>query len=87
MTKLFTSVAALTVIVGLAAPAFAKDPLPQKYVTGLRNNCMGDYMSNCMGINPNGPGAFQCLRKKISSLSSGCQGAVRAVLSDPNYEE
>ena len=87
MTKLFTSAATLAVIVGLAGPAFAKDPLPQKYITGLRSNCTMDYMSNCMGINPNGPGAFQCLRQKISSLSSGCQGAVRAVMSDPNYQE
>jgi hypothetical protein len=87
MTKHFTSFAALAVIVGLAGPAFAKEPLPQKYVTGLRNNCTADYMSNCMGISLNGPAAFQCLRKKLSSLSSGCQGAVRAVLSDPNYEE
>jgi hypothetical protein len=87
MTKLFTSAATLVVIAGIAGPAFAKDPIPQKYITGLRNNCMSDYMSNCMGISPSGPGAFQCLRKKLSSLSAGCQGAVKAVLNDPRYEE
>jgi hypothetical protein len=87
MTKLFTSFAVLAVIMGFAGPAFAKERLPEKYVTGLRNNCVGDYMTKCMGISLSGPGAFQCLRKKVSSLSPGCQGAVRAVLSDPNYEE
>jgi hypothetical protein len=87
MTKRFTSLAALAVIVGLAAPAFAKDPLPQKYITGLRNNCTADYLSKCMGISPSGPGAFQCLRSKLSSLSAGCRGAMRAVMNDPNYEE
>jgi len=79
MTKLITSVAALAVIAGLAGPASAMEQMPQKYITALRNNCTMDYMSHCMGVNPNGGAAFQCLRKNVSSLSSGCQDAVRAV--------
>ena len=79
MTKLITSVAALAVIAGLAGPASAMEQMPQKYITALRNNCVMDYMSNCMGVNPNGGAAFQCLRKNVSSLSSACQEAVRAV--------
>lgn len=82
MTKLITSVAALAVIAGIAgfaAPASAMEQMPQKYITALRNNCVGDYMSKCMSVNPNSPAAFQCLRKNVSSLSSGCQDAVKAV--------
>lgn len=79
MTKFITSVAALAVIAGLAGPASALEQMPQKHITALRNNCVGDYMSRCMGVNPNGGAAFQCLRKNVSSLSPGCQEAVRAV--------
>jgi len=79
MTKLLTSVAVITVIAVLAGPASALEQMPQKYITALRNNCVGDYMSHCMGVNPNGGEAFQCLRKNVSTLSSGCQQAVRAV--------
>ena len=79
MTKFITSVAALAVIAGLAGPASALEQMPQKYITALRSNCVGDYMSKCMHINPNGGAAFQCLRKNVSSLSPGCQDAVRAV--------
>jgi len=77
MTKFITSVAALALIAGFAVPASALEPMPQKYITALRANCSSDYMSHCMGSN--GPAAFQCLRKNVSSLSSGCQEAVRAV--------
>lgn len=79
MTKLITSVAALAVIAGLAGPAFAMEQMPQKNIAALRANCVGDYMSRCMTVNPNSPAAFQCLRKNVNSLSSGCAEAVRAV--------
>jgi hypothetical protein len=81
MTKFITAVAALVIIAGLAGPAAAQEQMPnaQKHIAALRANCVGDYMSRCMGVNPNGPAAFQCLRKNVNSLSSGCQQAVRAV--------
>ena len=82
MTKFKSSIAALVLIAGFATsttPASALEQMPQKYITALRANCVGDYMSHCMGINPNGGAAFQCLRKNVNSLSSGCQQAVRAV--------
>jgi hypothetical protein len=82
MTKFKASVAALALIASFAtftAPASALEQMPQKYITALRNNCVADYMSHCMGINPNGGAAFQCLRKNVNTLSSGCQEAVRAV--------
>jgi hypothetical protein len=82
MTKFKSSIAALALIAGFAAfasPASALEQMPQKYMTALRNNCVGDYMSHCMGISPSGGEAFQCLRRNVSSLSSGCQQAVRAV--------
>lgn len=81
MTKLFISVAALAVIAGLAGPASAQELMPdaQKHIAALRSNCVSDYMSHCMGVNPNGGAAFQCLRRNVNSLSSGCQQAVKAV--------
>jgi hypothetical protein len=81
MTKLITSVAALVVIAGLAGPASALEQMPnaQKHIAALRSNCVGDYMSHCLGVNPNSGAAFQCLRRNVSSLSTGCQDAVRAV--------
>ena len=81
MTKLITSVATLIVIAGLVCPASAVEMMPnaEKHIAALRNNCVGDYMSHCLGVNPSSGAAFQCLRKNVNSLSSGCQQAVRAV--------
>jgi hypothetical protein len=81
MTKFITSIAALAVIAGLAGPASAMEQMPnaQKHIAALRSNCVADYMSRCMGVNPNTGAAFQCLQKNVSTLSPGCQGAVRAV--------
>ena len=81
MTKLIILVATLAVITGFAGSASARELMPnaQKHISALRSNCVGDYMSHCMGVNPNSGAAFQCLRKNVSSLSSGCQQAVRAV--------
>ena len=79
MTKFITSVAAFALIAGLAGSASALEQMPQKHITALRANCVGDYMSKCMSVSPSSPAAFQCLRKNVSTLSSGCQQAVRAV--------
>jgi hypothetical protein len=79
MTKLITCLALIAAITAFAEPASALEQMPQKYMTALRNNCVGDYMSHCMGVNPNGGEAFQCLRRNVATLSSGCQQAVRAV--------
>jgi hypothetical protein len=79
MTKFITFVAALVVIAGFAVPAGALEQMDQKHISALRANCVGDYMSRCMSVSPSSPAAFQCLRKNVNSLSSGCQTAVRAV--------
>jgi uncharacterized protein (DUF2147 family) len=36
-------------------------------------------MAHCASVPPGGEASLQCLQKNMSSLSSGCQGAVRAV--------
>jgi hypothetical protein len=36
-------------------------------------------MTHCSSVPPGGEASLQCLQKNMSSLSSGCQGAVRAV--------
>jgi len=81
MTKFITSVAALVVIAGLAGPVSAQERMPnaEKHIAALRSNCVSDYMSHCLGVNPTSGAAFQCLRRNVSTLSSGCQGAVKAV--------
>lgn len=73
------SVAALAIIAGFSLPATALEQMPEKYVTALRSNCTSDYISHCLGINPNSAEAFQCLRRNIATLSPACQQAVRAV--------
>lgn len=69
----------LAVMVGLSGSASALEQMPERYLTPLRNNCTGDYITHCLGVNPNSADAFQCLRRNIATLSPACQQAVRAV--------
>ena len=41
--------------------------------------CRSDYEAHCASIPPGGKASLQCLQQNMSSLSSGCQAAVRAV--------
>ncbi|MDI1267231.1 MAG: hypothetical protein PS018_28620 [bacterium] len=45
----------------------------------IKSQCRSDYMAHCSSVPPGGEASLQCLQKNMSSLSSGCQGAVRAV--------
>jgi hypothetical protein len=45
----------------------------------IKSECRSDYMAHCSSVPPGGEASLQCLQKNMSSLSSGCQGAVRAV--------
>src|SRR5207244_7394320 len=41
--------------------------------------CRSDFMAHCSSVQPGGEAALQCLAKNMSSLSSGCQSAVKAI--------
>ena len=76
-TKLapWLSVAAM---LATAASAFAQAP-SQAQSDAIKSQCRSDYMAHCSSVPPGGEASLQCLQKNMSSLSSSCQSAVRAV--------
>src|SRR6202795_3100569 len=67
-----------TVIFASLAPAFSQAPTDAQRST-IRSECRSDYQAHCASVPPGGAASLQCLQKNMSSLSSGCQTAVRAV--------
>jgi hypothetical protein len=61
-----------------AAPAFAQMPTDAQK-SAIRSSCRSDYEAHCASVPPGGEASLQCLQKNMSSLSSACQSAVRAV--------
>src|SRR5882757_2436222 len=61
-----------------ATSAFAQAPT-EAQKSAIRSACRSDFMAHCSSVTPGGVEAYQCLQKNMSSLSSGCQTAVRAV--------
>src|SRR5260370_28719277 len=66
------------VIISVAMPAFSQVPTDAQR-SAIRSECRSDYEAHCASIPPGGAASLQCLQKNMSSLSSGCQTAVRAV--------
>jgi hypothetical protein len=69
---------AVAALFAIAAPALAQAP-SQAQRDAIKSQCRSDYMAHCSSVPPGGEAALQCLQKNMSSLSSGCQSAVRAV--------
>jgi hypothetical protein len=67
-----------TAIFALATPAFSQAPTDAQR-SAIRSECRSDYEAHCAAIPPGGEASLQCLQKNMSSLSSSCQTAVRAV--------
>lgn len=61
-----------------ATGAFAQAPTDAQK-SAMRSACRSDFMAHCASVTPGGVEAYQCLAKNMSSLSPGCQTAVRAV--------
>ena len=61
----------------VTAPSFAQPTEAQK--EAVRSACRSDFIAHCSGVTPGGEAALQCLAKNMSSLSSGCQGAVKSI--------
>jgi hypothetical protein len=68
----------VTAIFMVATPAFSQAPTDAQR-NAIRSECRSDYEAHCASIPPGGEASLQCLQKNMSSLSSGCQTAVRAV--------
>lgn len=68
----------VTVGIAIATPAYSQAPTDAQR-SAIRAECRSDYQANCASVPPGGMASLQCLQKNMSSLSSGCQSAVRAV--------
>jgi len=68
----------VTAIFMVVTPAFSQGPTDAQR-SAIRSECRSDYEAHCASIPPGGAASLQCLQKNMSSLSSGCQTAVRAV--------
>ena len=68
----------LAMAVMFATAALAQAP-SEAQREAIKSQCRSDYMAHCSSVPPGGEASLQCLQKNMSSLSSGCQGAVRAV--------
>ena len=65
-------------IFAAAMPAYSQAPTDAQR-SAIRSECRRDYQAHCASIPPGGAASLQCLQQNMSSLSAGCQGAVRAV--------
>jgi hypothetical protein len=74
VAALLTSLATIA----FATPAFSQAPTDAQR-SAIRSQCRSDYEAHCASVPPGGMASLQCLQKNMSSLSSGCQSAVRAV--------
>jgi len=59
-------------------PVFSQAPSDAQR-SAIRSECRSDYEAHCASVPPGGAASLQCLQKNLSSLSPGCQTAVRAV--------
>lgn len=67
-----------TVTFSVTIPAFSQAPTDAQR-EAIKSQCRSDYMAHCSSVPPGGAASLQCLQKNMSSLSSSCQSAVRAV--------
>jgi hypothetical protein len=65
-------------IFAAATPAYSQAPTDAQR-SAIRSECRSDYQVHCASIPPGGAASLQCLQQNMSSLSPGCQSAVRAV--------
>ena len=79
MINTLTRAATLGALIIVAtAPALSQAP-SQAQRDAIKSECRSDYIAHCSSVPPGGEASLQCLQKNMSSLSSACQGAVRAV--------
>lgn len=74
----YRCVSMAAVLFAITNPGFAQAP-SQTQRDAIKTQCRSDYIAHCSSVPPGGEASLQCLQKNMSSLSSGCAGAVRAV--------
>ena len=79
LARVTTLGAVLTLTVSfVGGPALAQGPTEAQR-EAVKSECRSDYIAHCSSVPPGGEASLQCLAKNMSSLSSACQAAVRAV--------
>ena len=68
----------MVILFAAATAAYSQAPTDAQR-SAIRSQCRSDYQAHCASVPPGGKASLQCLQKNMSSLSSGCQAAVRAV--------
>ena len=68
----------VAILFAAATAAHSQAPTDAQRST-IRSQCRADYQAHCASVPPGGKASLQCLQQNMSSLSSGCQAAVRAV--------
>jgi hypothetical protein len=72
------ALALLALPLAVAVPAAAQ-PSPEQIET-LRQACRSDFIAHCVGVQPGGREALQCLERNSAQLSEACGSAVSAVV-------
>ena len=62
-----------------AAPASAKDPVPDNPADAARKYCAGAYKRYCSKIPAEGIESLNCLKQNIKRLPRACRKAVEAL--------
>jgi hypothetical protein len=62
-----------------AAPALAKDPVPDNPADAARKYCAGAYKRYCSKIPAEGIESLNCLKQNIKRLPRACRIAVEAL--------
>jgi len=76
----------VTAAVTMATNAFAQGP-SEAQRDAVKAQCRSDYMAHCSSVTPGGKEALECLAQHMSSLSGGCQAAVKAVQASVEPKE
>ena len=61
-----------------ATQALAQAPTDAQR-SAIKSSCRSDYIAHCSSVPAGGAASVQCLQKNMTSLSAGCQTALRAI--------
>ena len=77
LTAIAAFVVVFTLFIGVAEPAFAKDPEPYNAADAARKYCGRAYKRYCSKIPAEGIESLNCLKQNVSRLPSRCRKAVQ----------
>jgi Cysteine rich repeat len=79
LRRMAALVASMVIMLLAAANAAYSQAPTEAQRSAIRSHCRSDYQAHCSSIPPGGKASLECLQQNMSSLSSSCQAAVRAV--------